>query len=94
MPPMPFSFDGSFRISPAITADGRIRLGVMDVVDQPATPQASTFAFLNTCTAASGVLLTDAAPASPFCTAPDLMAFPARLTPHKLSAELLIGGGA
>jgi hypothetical protein len=94
MPPIPFSFDGSFRISPAITADGRIRLGVMDVVDQPATPQASTFAFLNTCTAGSGVLLTDAAPASPFCPAPDLKAFPARLTPRKLSAELLIGGGA
>lgn len=94
MPPMPFSFDGSFRISPAITADGRIRLGVMDAVDQPATPQASTFAFLNTCTAGSGVLLTDAAPGAPFCTAPDLEAFPARLTPEKLSAELLIGGGA
>jgi hypothetical protein len=94
MPPMPFSFDGAFRISPAITADGRIRLGVMDVVDQPATPQASTFAFFNTCTAGAGVLLTDAAPGAPFCAAPDLQAFPARLTPRKLSAELLIGGGA
>ena len=89
MPPIPFSFDGGFRVSPAFTADGRVRFGVMNV-DATATPQTSTFAFLNTCTVGGA-----ASPAaSPFCTAPDLQAFPARLAAKKLTAELLIGGGA
>lgn len=46
-PPIPLPFDGTFKISPAITADGRIRLGVLRV---SAATTRSAFARLYACT--------------------------------------------
>lgn len=73
--PMPVRFDGSFRMSPAITSDGKVRFGEIDV-DDATTPQASTFAYVRSCTS------------SPDCTPEQ---FPARLKLKKLTAEVLLG---
>ena len=45
---LPVSVDGDFRINPALTADGFMRLGVIRVVDPDA--QRSNFALLHACT--------------------------------------------
>lgn len=74
--PLPVAFAGSFRLSPAITADGRVRLGVM-VADAATIPQASSFGFVHSCTEAP-----------PSCAD---QAFPARLSTVRLTAELLVG---
>jgi hypothetical protein len=74
-PPMPVRFDGSFRTSPAITADGNIRFGEI-TIDDATTPQPSTFAFVRACTVAVT------------CNAQQ---FPARLKLKKLTAEVLLG---
>ena len=72
---MPLRFQGNVRVSPAITADGKTRLGVL-TVDDSVTPQTSTFAYVRACTGSS--------PCAP-------MQFPARLKVKKLRAEVLLG---
>jgi hypothetical protein len=74
-PIVPISFDATFKISPAVTADGRLRLGVLTV---PAgSQQPTTFARITMC-------VDDAAN----CTA---RAFPSRLKVLQLNAEVLVG---
>ena len=46
--PLTLSFDGEFKISPALTSDGRMRLGVIRVTDPSA--QRSNFGKLQACT--------------------------------------------
>ena len=75
-PPMPVHFDGTFQVSPAVTADGRMRFGRI-VVDDSVTPQTSTFAYVRACTTTN-----------PGC---DPVQFPARLKVKKLVAEVLLG---
>jgi len=48
-PPLPLRLDGTFRISPAITADGRVRLGKLAI----AGPQTDSYAEVHTCTDAT-----------------------------------------
>ena len=74
-PPMPVRFNGHFRVSPAITADGKMRMGVLEI-DDAVTPQLSTFSYVRACT---GTVTCDA------------MQFPARLKLKKLTADVLIG---
>jgi hypothetical protein len=50
-PPIPLPFDGAFKLSPAITADGRIRFGVLRV---SAATTRSAFARLYACTDPTG----------------------------------------
>jgi hypothetical protein len=45
---LPISIDGEFRIRPALTSDGQMRLGVITIKDPAA--QRSNFALLHTCT--------------------------------------------
>jgi hypothetical protein len=73
--PMPLRFQGTVRVSPAVTADGKMRLGVLNV-DNGMTPQTSTFAYVRACTGS--------APCAP-------MQFPARVKLLKLRAEVLLG---
>jgi hypothetical protein len=74
-PAMPLRYDGTFRMSPSITADGKIRFGRI-TVDDAVTPQISTFAYVRSCT---GTVACDA------------QQFPARLKLKKLTAEVLLG---
>jgi hypothetical protein len=74
-PPMPMRLDGKFYVSPAITSDGKMRFGKI-VVDDSATPQTSTFAYVRSCT---GTLTCDP------------QQFPARLKVKKLTADVLLG---
>jgi hypothetical protein len=76
-PVIPLKFDGAFRISPAITADGRMRLGTISVSDAT-LPQTSSFGLITMCTVAAGG---GCAPQS----------FPARLKIKMLTAEVLVG---
>jgi hypothetical protein len=76
-PIVPISFDATFRISPAVDADGKLRFGVLSL---PAgATQPTTFARVSTCIqqAASG-------PCS-------VVRFPARLSMNQLNAEVLLG---
>jgi hypothetical protein len=78
-PPLPVAFDGTFTVSPAITSDGHIRLGVLTVADTAHTPQRSVFGLIQACTnpaAADGC---------------DRRAFPVRTKILSLSAEVLAG---
>jgi hypothetical protein len=74
-PAMPVRFSGTFRMSPAITADGKIRFGRI-VVDDAVTPQLSTFSYIRSCV---DVVTCNA------------QLFPARLKLKKLTAEVLLG---
>jgi hypothetical protein len=74
-PAMPIWFSGTFRMSPSITADGKIRFGRI-TVDDSETPQLDNFAYVRSCT---GAVTCDA------------MQFPARLKVKKLTAEVLLG---
>jgi hypothetical protein len=75
-PVVPISFDATFRISPAIDADGKLRLGVLSL---PANqPQPTTFARISTCIKQT---------TNP-CT---VVRFPARLAMSQLNAEILVG---
>jgi hypothetical protein len=74
--PMPVRFDGTFRTSPAVTADGHVRFGQI-VIDDAVTPQTSTFAYVRACT-----------DTSPTCNPTQ---FPARLKLKTLYAEVLLG---
>jgi hypothetical protein len=74
-PIVPITFDATFKISPGITADGKLRLGIMSV---PAgSVQPTTFARLTMCVDES----------SP-CTT---KAFPARLKVLQMESEVLVG---
>jgi hypothetical protein len=78
-PPLPVAFTGRFSVSPTITADGRVRLGILRIADSPATPQRSTFGLVHACTdptAADG------------CAR---RAFPVRTRMVSLTAEVLAG---
>jgi hypothetical protein len=76
-PVLPITFAGAFRVSPAITADGYLRLGTISVSDS-VVAQTSSFGQLKVCTQ----------PAAPSC---GLVSFPARLKLKELTAELLVG---
>jgi hypothetical protein len=73
--PMPVRFSGKFQMSPAITADGKTRVGKI-TIDDTIENQISNFAYVRACTNA----LT--------C---DPMNFPARLKLKRLTAEVLLG---
>ena len=75
-PPMPVRYQGTFTVSPAITGDGKVRFGKI-TIDDAATPQQSTFAFVQACIDTN----------DPCTTAQ----FPARLKFKKLTAEVLLG---
>jgi len=76
-PIVPITFDATFRISPAIDADGKLRFGVLSLPAGGTQP--TTFARVSTCIqqAASG-------PCS-------VVRFPARLAMSQLNAEVLLG---
>jgi hypothetical protein len=74
-PIVPVSFDATFKISPAVTADGKLRLGVLTV--PLGSTQPTTFARMTMC-------VDEAAP----CTT---QAFPARLKVIQVNAEVLVG---
>ncbi|MDX6655394.1 MAG: hypothetical protein QOH62_187 [Solirubrobacteraceae bacterium] len=74
-PIVPISFDATFKISPAVTTDGRLRLGVLSV--PLGSTQPTTFARITMC-------VTEL----PTCTT---QAFPARLKVLRMNAEVLIG---
>jgi hypothetical protein len=73
--PMPVRLDGKFYVSPALTADGKMRFGKI-VIDDSVTPQTSTFAYVRACTGT---------------TTCDPLQFPARLRMKKLTADVLLG---
>jgi hypothetical protein len=74
-PIVPITFDAAFKISPAVTADGKLRLGVLSV---PAgSTQPTTFARITMC-------VDEATPCA-------TRAFPSRLKVLQLNAEVLIG---
>jgi hypothetical protein len=76
-PLVPISFDATFRISPAIDADGKLRLGILTLPTGGTQP--TTFGRISTCIqqATSGP-----------CT---VVRFPARLAVSQLNAEILLG---
>jgi hypothetical protein len=78
-PPLPVAFSGKFAVSPGVTSDGFVRLGILTVTDTPQTPQRSVFGLVHACTnpaAADGC---------------DRKAFPVRTKILSLSAEVLAG---
>src|SRR3954447_10621710 len=78
-PPLPVAFNGRFTMSPAITSDGRIRVGILRVNDSAQSPQRTTFGFVHACAdpaAADGC---------------DRRAFPVRTKIVSFSAEGLVG---
>jgi hypothetical protein len=77
-PPLPIRIDGAFRLSPALTADGRVRLGKLTA----AGAQHDSYVQVHTCTAAP--------PPSPCAPASDGV-LPGRLLTTSFSAELLVG---
>jgi hypothetical protein len=75
-PIVPISFDAQFRISPAIDADGKLRLGILTLAS---SAQPTTFARVSTC-----IKQTTTGPCS-------VVRFPARLAMSQLNAEILVG---
>lgn len=76
-PPLPMRIDGKFRISPALTADGRVRLGKFAM----SGTQADSFVRLHTCTAAP----------PPACDSTADSELDGRLTTTSFNAEMLVG---
>jgi hypothetical protein len=75
-PIVPITFDATFKISPGVTADGKLRLGILSV---PAgSTQPTTFARMTMCVDE----------VTPSC---GTRAFPARLQVLQMSAEILVG---
>jgi hypothetical protein len=74
-PIVPISFDSTFKISPSVTADGKLRLGILSVASGSVQP--TTFARITMC-------VDEASP----CTT---KAFPARLKVLQMQAEVLVG---
>jgi hypothetical protein len=75
-PAMPLEYNGKFYVSPALTSDGKMRLGKMIIT----SPQTSTAAQFAACTVPTSV----AADCSP-------MQFPARIQVTQMTAEVLLG---
>lgn len=74
-PIVPITFDATFKISPSVTADGKLRLGILSV---PAgSTQPTTFARLTMC-------VDEASPCTP-------KVFPARLKLLQMESEVLVG---
>jgi hypothetical protein len=77
-PPLPVAFNGKFSVSPALSSDGRIRLGLL-TIDDAKIPQRTTFGLIHACS-------------DP--TAPDgcaRKAFPVRTKLVTMTAEVLAG---
>jgi len=74
-PIVPITFDATFKISPSVTADGRLRLGILSVPSGSVQP--TTFARLTMC-------VDEAVP----CTT---KVFPARLKVLQMESEVLVG---
>lgn len=77
-PMVPLNFDAVFRISPAVTADGNLRFGVLTVADGSAQP--TSFARITLCT--------ESAPTPNTCPTAQ---FPARMSIKQMNAEVLLG---
>jgi hypothetical protein len=76
-PPLPIAFQGQFSVSPSVSSDGAIRLGVLRIT--PSIPQRTTFGLVNACTDAT---------AADGC---GRQAFPVRTKIISLNAEVLAG---
>jgi hypothetical protein len=76
-PPLPVAFQGTFSVSPSVSADGRVRLGLLKIA--AGSPQRSTFGLIKACTDAT---------AADGC---GLQAFPVRTKMVTLNAEVLVG---
>ncbi len=95
--PVRIRWDGSFRIAPAITADGAIRFGKM-TVDGAVQPQGATTGNLWGC-AAEATITGSGLPLATPCTAVGTplgetvgpAPFPAALIVKNLSADILLG---
>jgi hypothetical protein len=74
-PIVPISFDAAFKISPAVTTDGKLRLGVLTV--PVGSTQPTTFARITMCVDEAATCST--------------RAFPARLKVLQMNAEVLVG---
>jgi hypothetical protein len=77
-PPLPVAFTGTFSVSPGVSADGRVRFGLLKINDAE-VPQRTTFGLIHACT-------------DP--TAPDgcaRAAFPVRTKFLSMTAEVLAG---
>jgi hypothetical protein len=77
-PPLPVAFTGRLTVSPGVSSDGRMRLGILRI-DDTTMPQRTTFGLIHVCT-------------DP--TAPDgcaRQAFPVRTKLLSLTAEVLAG---
>jgi hypothetical protein len=77
-PLVPIVFDAAFHISPAVTADGKIRFGILSVADGSVQP--TSFARITLCVEPAVTLDT--------CRTEQ---FPARLSIKQLNAEILLG---
>jgi hypothetical protein len=77
-PPLPVAFSGRFTMSPAVTGDGRIRVGLLRV-DAAEMPQRTTFGLIHAC---ADPLAADGC---------DRRAFPVRTKMMSLTAEVLAG---
>jgi hypothetical protein len=77
---LPIRIKGSFRVSPALTADGRVRLGRMTL----AGTQKDSFVQVHTCTGPPP-------PATCAAGAPDEATLPGRLLATAFNAEMLVG---
>lgn len=77
-PIVPVNFDAMFRISPAVTSDGKLRFGVLTVTDGSLQP--TSFARITMCV--------QPAPTPDTCPTAQ---FPARLSIKRMSAEVLLG---
>jgi hypothetical protein len=78
-PPLPVRLDGKFRMSPALTADGRVRLGRLAL----SGPQHDSFVSVHSCTAAPPPAICDGTTSEG--------AVAGRLTATAFTAELLVG---
>jgi hypothetical protein len=78
-PPLPVAFSGRFTVSPALTADGRVRVGLLRIVDATDTPQRSTYGLIQACT---DPLAADQC---------GRRAFPVRTKMVSMTAEVLMG---
>jgi hypothetical protein len=79
-PPLPVAFNGRLTISPSITADGRVRVGILRIAGTALTPQRSTFGLIHACADPGG--------AGDGC---GRRAFPVRTKLLSLTAEVLAG---
>jgi hypothetical protein len=78
-PPLPLRVAGAFRLSPAMTADGRVRLGKLAM----SGPQKDSFVQVHTCT--------DAPPVAGSCTPSADGILKGRLSATQFTAEMLVG---